>query len=100
VFESRKRHHSPIIQIREKASVIALECPPEGLFVALRSVSATVRDRGYPDPHAAFRDAWLEAEQMVHRHWRSIVSVGCLLKQRGQLAAEELYLLPQIQALT
>lgn len=51
---------------------------------------------GYSDPQQAFVDAWLEAEDIVHRHWQAIVAVGSLLKDRNRIEAEALYDLPEV----
>lgn len=51
---------------------------------------------GYPDPHQAFVDAWLEAEEIVHRHWQPILAVGSLLKGCGRIEAEALYEMPEV----
>lgn len=51
---------------------------------------------GYPDPQQAFVDAWLEAEEIVHRHWQPILALGSLLKERGRVEAEALYDLPEV----
>lgn len=48
-------------------------------------------DWAFPDdPQEAFKRAWSESEELVHRHWRSIVAVGRLLRIRGKLDNEEL----------
>lgn len=45
----------------------------------------------YPDdPHQAFNDAWEETEELVAKHWRTIVSLGRTLLKKGRIEGEDL----------
>lgn len=53
---------------------------------------------GVDDLHKGFCEAWQEAEELLHKHWPSIVRVGSLLKDRGRIGAAELGELPDVKA--
>lgn len=92
IAEMRWRRHSRAA-IWLEAETFAWQCfggdVPEP-FSDLGRVHARL-SWAYPDDCLErFCDAWIEAEEQVGRHWRSILSVGRLLHRRGRLTGAEL----------
>lgn len=54
---------------------------------------------GADDLEAAFVEAWIEVEQVLHKQWPAIVRLGSLLKDRRRIEAAELFALPEVKAL-
>lgn len=54
---------------------------------------------GYPDPVAAFIDAWNETDDMIDREWKRIVRFGSMLKAAGRIDDTALYALPDVVAI-